>query len=782
MPALLPKQHAAHATLANLALALTLASTFLSHTELQSVSAATTQQHATQDCQPATCYAPGGISLSRGRRARMEDRVVCNPQLTKLQDQVLSLYVVLDGHEGHAASEFAARRLPEALKQHLHQARLNAAGGRVEIDSGGKARLQGELAVSRAIGDLPYRQHGLISEPEFSHQQLSPRDHFLVLASDGVFESLDEAAICGIAQAVASGRHYPPHLHMDADGQPRPHLPAPRFLPALWDPQLQMSQRMLDSVPVDHQALPPLPGVEDMSYIDAQTAIVQRGSSELLPNSAICGAPRHDGLADAGFSGTSQDVGVDGTCTAADQNVPQLGPAQNALVRVIGALPLEQRNMAERLEFWQHRYRQGSLSSAPSLLDHPMQAGGWGSPYNLEQQFARGGFGEVWRAVLRPTAAQQAAGGLEPEGPFVMKRMMTEHGEDVRLSGLREAYFGNLLRQPPHLQATGPGAAPDQQAGSGYDHLVRFMESFEAGTDLWLVFRDEGTSLHSLMYSSTLHTNPFPDSAQPPGPEGRAPGGGGVQMLQPSAWWWRLRQASEGEGVIRDLLFQLIKGLEVLHAANITHRDIKPENLLLQPADLAGDSSACNLRIIDFGSAVDPYSIHHLYGPEGPSDAQQTFEYAPPEAVLGRYWQGTPMVKRTWPYDMWSVGICWLELLMGTPHVFQISAKTRALLHHHLHLDEKSEGERTLAYLLRGYMELCIYPPRPFTRATPPNEPPAQPGQPPGAGTTSAARWRPGGKTTDRPPDFAGAPGSRQRWPGNRRRAGLLELHRAGHP
>ena len=30
--------------------------------------------------------------------------------------------------------------------------------------------------------------------------------------------------------------------------------------------------------------------------------------------------------------------------------------------------------------------------------------------------------------------------------------------------------------------------------------------------------------------------------------------------------------------------------------------------------------------------------------------------------------------KRMWPYDIWSVGVLWLELLLGTPHVFQASA------------------------------------------------------------------------------------------------------------
>ncbi len=63
-------------------------------------------------------------------------------------------------------------------------------------------------------------------------------------------------------------------------------------------------------------------------------------------------------------------------------------------------------------------------------------------------------------------------------------------------------------------------------------------------------------------------------------------------------------------------------------------RDIKPENLLLsgdptQPQDL-------HLRIIDFGSALDAFSLHNLYGAGGPSNEQLTLEYAPPEVLFGR--------------------------------------------------------------------------------------------------------------------------------------------------
>ena len=36
------------------------------------------------------------------------------------------------------------------------------------LHADGRERLQGELMVSRAVGDLSYRKYGLIAEPEFA--------------------------------------------------------------------------------------------------------------------------------------------------------------------------------------------------------------------------------------------------------------------------------------------------------------------------------------------------------------------------------------------------------------------------------------------------------------------------------------------------------------------------------------------------------------------------------------------------------------------------------------
>lgn len=47
-------------------------------------------------------------------------------------------------------------------------------------------------------------------------------------------------------------------------------------------------------------------------------------------------------------------------------------------------------------------------------------------------------------------------------------------------------------------------------------------------------------------------------------------------------------------------------------------------------------------------------------------------------------------------YDMWSVGVVILELVLGTPDVFQVSSRTRALLDQHL--EGWNESLKKLAY------------------------------------------------------------------------------------
>jgi len=115
--------------------------------------------------------------------------------------------------------------------------------------------------------------------------------------------------------------------------------------------------------------------------------------------------------------------------------------------------------------------------------------GVWGA-YELGAQYARGSFGEVWRAVrrrgsggtpdtrLEPGAAGgdavEDAWGLErgAEQGFVLKRILGARGSDAWFSGRREEYFGHLFRA-----SQARAAASGVRAGA--EHIVRFVEALE---------------------------------------------------------------------------------------------------------------------------------------------------------------------------------------------------------------------------------------------------------------------------------------------------------------
>lgn len=75
---------------------------------------------------------------------------------------------------------------------------------------GGRWRLQGELALSRAIGDAPYRRYGLTAEPSISAwQRLTVEDHLLLLATDGLFETVSAEDACSLAHSILTGGNTP---------------------------------------------------------------------------------------------------------------------------------------------------------------------------------------------------------------------------------------------------------------------------------------------------------------------------------------------------------------------------------------------------------------------------------------------------------------------------------------------------------------------------------------------------------------------------------------------
>ncbi|XP_022764327.1 probable protein phosphatase 2C 51 [Durio zibethinus] len=75
--------------------------------------------------------------------------------------------------------------------------RIEAAGGYVVSGVSSVPRVNGRLAVSRAIGDLYYKNFGVIAVPEMTDwQPLTRNDSYLVISSDRIFEKLNAQDVC----------------------------------------------------------------------------------------------------------------------------------------------------------------------------------------------------------------------------------------------------------------------------------------------------------------------------------------------------------------------------------------------------------------------------------------------------------------------------------------------------------------------------------------------------------------------------------------------------------
>lgn len=87
--------------------------------------------------------------------------------------------------------------------------------------------------------------------------------------------------------------------------------------------------------------------------------------------------------------------------------------------------------------------------------------------------------------------------------------------------------------------------------------------------ELWIVFRDEGTSLRRFLYS------PREQRRAGTRPKSRRDVGAPPLLFEPSEFWRQLRTAEGGPEVIRGLLRQIVEGAAEVHATGAAHRDLK---------------------------------------------------------------------------------------------------------------------------------------------------------------------------------------------------------------
>ena len=101
------------------------------------------------------------------------------------------------------------------------------------------------------------------------------------------------------------------------------------------------------------------------------------------------------------------------------------------------------------------------------------------------------------------------------------------------------------------------------------------------------------------------------------------------------------------EPIIRDIVFQISKGVKYIHSKQYFHRDLKPENIVL----MESEDKDIFIKLIDFGTSITI---------KGKNLTQElgTIYYIAPEVFMNNYNEKA---------DIWSCGIILYTMLCGHP-------------------------------------------------------------------------------------------------------------------
>jgi mitogen-activated protein kinase 15 len=97
---------------------------------------------------------------------------------------------------------------------------------------------------------------------------------------------------------------------------------------------------------------------------------------------------------------------------------------------------------------------------------------------------------------------------------------------------------------------------------------------------------------------------------------------------------------------VKYIIFQVVKGLRILHKNNLSHNDLKPSNIIITDK---GNAKIWGFHLTSKVSTIRYSGINGYYSPQ---------------ALLGK--------PRTKEDDMWSVGVIYLELVKKRMGIFQI--------------------------------------------------------------------------------------------------------------
>ena len=244
----------------------------------------------------------------------------------------------------------------------------------------------------------------------------------------------------------------------------------------------------------------------------------------------------------------------------------------------------------------------------------------------------RGGLG------LRDTLPEDRTAPI-PGAPDVMPRGVDSHGTD----GMSGSLPGALDERYEVVRVL-PG---------GRQARVLRVRDRATGADLVVKVYDEGAVGGEDVLSRLEDLEP--PHVMRPVEVGRE--GGRLYEVQEYAAGGNLAEVvrrGADEGVVRQVVGQLVEALACLHARGIAHRDLKPTNVLLRQRQ----SDGLDLALADFGSSALPVSASR--------GGVVTCAYAPPEAFLSA---ADPAGQADAPErggaDCWALGMMTAEMLSG---------------------------------------------------------------------------------------------------------------------